>query len=191
MKKGYTIMLKRQNAAPRPVRFFPIFMAATLSVVIDSVRLLVNETVVGNLFDDVAFGAINLVEPYMMLVEFFSYLICVGGTAMSVRARGAKKPEEMQKIFNHCVTCCLLLGVFFFAVFSLFDEWFVTLVTQGSPAYSYTLEAFYWERFYLLLLPLYVFLFTYVLYFDGALVNSLTMVLMTIMDTGLSVYLGR
>ena len=184
-------MLKQQNATTSPVRFFPIFLAATLSVAIDSIRVLVNETVVGNLFDDVAFGAINLVEPYMMLVDFFSYLICVGGTAMIVRARGAKNPEEMQKLFNHCVTCCLTIGLVFFAVFSLFDEWFVTLVTQGSPAYSYTLEAFYWERFYLLLLPLYVFLFTYVLYFDGALVDSVTMVLMTIMDTGLSVYLGR
>jgi Na+-driven multidrug efflux pump len=166
-------------------------MAATLSVLIDSIRLLVNETVVGNLFDDVAFGAINLVEPYMILVEFFSYLICVGGTAMLVRARGAKKPEEMQRLFNHCVTCCLILGLFFFAVFSLFNEWFVSLVTQNSAAHPYTLEAFFWERFYLLLLPLYVFMFTYVLYFDGALVNSVTMVLMTIVDTGLSVYLGR
>ena len=88
-------MLKRQNVTTRPVRFFPIFTAATLSVLIDSIRLLVNETVVGNLFDDVAFGAINLVEPYMILVEFFSYLICVGGTAMLVRARGAKKPHAM------------------------------------------------------------------------------------------------
>ncbi len=184
-------MLKRQNDTPGSVRFFPIFLAATLSVVIDSIRLLVNETVVGNLFDDVAFGAINLVEPYMMLVEFFSYLICVGGTAMLIRARGAKKPEEMQKLFNHCVTCCLIIGLVFFAVFSLFNEWFVSLVTQNSAAHPYTLEAFFWERFYLLLLPLYVFLFTYVLYFDGALVDSVTMVLMTIVDTGLSVYLGR
>ena len=184
-------MLKRQNVTTRPVRFFPIFTAATLSVLIDSIRILVNETVVGNLFDDVAFGAINLVEPYMILVEFFSYLICVGGTAMLVRARGAKKPEEMRKLFNHCVTCCLMIGLFFFVVFSLFDEWFVSLVTQNSAAHPYTLEAFYWERFYLLLLPLYVFLFTYVLYFDGALVDSVTMVFMTIVDTGLSVYLGR
>ena len=148
-------MGKRQIAPARSVKFFPIFLAATLSVAIDSIRLIVNETVVGNLFDDVAFGAINLVEPYMLVVEFFSYLICVGGTAMIVRARGAEKPEEMQKLFNHCVSCCLIMGLLFFTVFSLFDEWFVTLVTQNSPAYPYTLEAFYWERFYLLLLPLY------------------------------------
>lgn len=184
-------MLKRQHAPERPVKFFPIFLAATLGVLIDSIRILVNEIVIGNLFDDVAFGAINLVEPYMIVVDFFSYLICVGGTAMIVRARGAKKPEEIRKLFNHCVTCCLITGLAFFVVYSLFDEWFVGLVTQNGPAFSYTMEAFYWERFYLLLLPIYVFLFTYVLYSGGALIVSINTVLVTVVDTGMSVYLGR
>lgn len=173
------------------VRFFPIFMAATLGVLVDSIRILVNEIVIGNIFDDVAFGAINLVEPYMILVEFFSYLVCVGGTAMIVRKRGAKKPEETRKLFNHCVTCCLILGLAFFTVFSLFDKWLVSLVTQNGPAYSYTMEAFYWERFYLMLVPIYVFLFTYALYSGGEIVDAITMVFMSVTDTGLSVVLGR
>ena len=183
--------MKRQKITPGPIRFFPIFMAATLGVLIDSIRILVNEIVVGNLFDDIAFGAINLVEPYMMLVDFFSYLICVGGTSMIVRARGAKKPEEEQKLFNHSVTCCLIMGAVFFVLFSFFDEWFVGLVAQKGPAFAYTMEVFYWERFYLLLLPIYVYLITYVLYSDGTLVVSLTMILEALVDTGLSVYLGR
>ena len=37
-------------------------MAATLSVLIDSIRLLVNETVVGNLFDDVAYEIVAYVS---------------------------------------------------------------------------------------------------------------------------------
>ena len=184
-------MLKRQDLPERPVKFFPIFLAATMGVLIDSIRILVNETVIGNLFDDVAFGAINLVEPYMIVVDFFSYLICVGGTAMIVRARGAKKPEEIRNLINHCITCCLITGLTFFLVYSLFDKWFVGLVTQHGPAFSYTLEAFYWERFYLLLLPIYVFLFTYVLYSGGALIVFINMVLLPIADTGLSFYLGQ
>ena len=72
------------------VGFFPIFLAATLAVMIDSVQLLIDEAVVGNLFDDVAFGAINLVEPYLLLEEFISCLICVGGTPLIVRTQGRK-----------------------------------------------------------------------------------------------------
>ena len=184
-------MVKRQTANLHTVRFFPIFLAATLAVMIDSVQLLIDETVVGNLFDDVAFGAINLLEPYLLLEEFFSYLICVGGTALIVRARGAKKPEELQKLFNHCVTCCLILGLVFCIVYSLFDESLVTLVAQDSPAYPFALQAFYWDRLYILILPLYVFLFTYVLYFDGALVDTISMLVMVLVNTGLSVFLGR
>ena len=184
-------MVKRQKATPPSVMFFPIFLAATLAVMIDSVQLLIDETVVGNLFDDVAFGAINLLEPYLLLEEFFSYLICVGGTALIVRARGANKPEEMQKLFNHCVTCCLLLGLVFCIVCSIFDESLVTLVAQDSPAYPFALQAFYWDRFYFLICPLYVFLFTYVLYFDGALVDTISMLVMVLVNTGLSVFLGR
>lgn len=97
----------------------------------------------------------------------------------------------MQKLFNHCVTCCLILGLVFCIVYSLFDESLVTLVAQDSPAYPFALQAFYWDRFYILILPLYVFLFTYVLYFDGALVDTISMLVMVLVNTGLSVFLGR
>ena len=79
------------------VGFFPIFLAATLAVMIDSVQLLIDEAVVGNLFDDVAFGAINLVEPYLL-----PHLR--RRNAADRPHTGAKKPEEMQRLFNHCVT---------------------------------------------------------------------------------------
>lgn len=72
----------------RKIKFFPIFLSATLALMVDNVQMLIDETVVGNLFDDVAFGAINILEPYLLLEEFVSYLICVGGTALIVRARG-------------------------------------------------------------------------------------------------------
>lgn len=104
LRKEYFIMLKRQTANLHTVRFFPIFLAATLAVMIDSVQLLIDETVVGNLFDDVAFGAINLLEPYLLLEEFFSYLICVGGTALIVRARGGGGGGESLMRCRSCST---------------------------------------------------------------------------------------
>ena len=183
-------MRKSQGAEARTVRFFPIFLAATLALIIDNIQMLIDETVVGNLFDDVAFGAINLLEPYLLLEEFISYLICVGGTALIVRARGANKPEEMQKLFNHCATCCLLLGLVFCIVCSFFDESLVTLVAQDSPAYPPALEAFYWDRFYYLICPLYDFLFTYVLYLRSAVVSSISVLVKLGINTALSIYLG-
>ena len=187
----YQIMGKRKNTNSSTVRFFPIFLPATLAVMIDNARLLIDETVVGNLFDDVAFGAINLLEPYLLLVEFASYLICVGGTALIVRARGEKKPDEMQKLYNHCVSCCLLLGLLFGAVYSLFDKTLVQWVAQDSAAYPYALQVFHWDCFDVMLLPLYDFLLTYVLYLGGSSVSSISMLVKLGVNTVLSIYLGK
>ena len=180
----------RKKEKMNTVRFFPIFLGATLAVMIDSAQILIDETVVGNLFDDVAFSAINLLEPYLLLVEFISYLICVGGTALSVRARGEKNPEKMQKLYNHSVTCCLIMGLLFCVVYSLFDESLVTLVASDSPAYPFSLQAFYWDRFNVMITPLYDFLFTYVLYLGSSLVSSISMLVKLGVNTALSIYLG-
>ena len=184
-------MRKRQGAEARTVRFFPVFLGATLAVMVDNARLLIDETIIGNLFDDVAFSAINLLEPYILLVEFASYLICVGGTALIVRARGAQKPEEMRRLYNHCVTCCLIMGLTFCAAYSLFDEAFVALVAGDSPAEPFALRVFYWDRFDSMILPLYDFLFTYSLYLGGALVSSISVLVKLGLNTVLSIYLGK
>ena len=60
-------MRKRQGAEARTVRFFPVFLGATLAVMVDNARLLIDETVIGNLFDDVAFSAINRNSRYLFL----------------------------------------------------------------------------------------------------------------------------
>lgn len=185
------IASKRQYANSSKIRFFPIFLTATMAVMVDYARILIDETIVGNLFDDVAFGAINLLEPYILLVEFASYLICVGGTALIVRAQGAKKTDEMQKIYNHCVSFCLLLGFLFGAVYFLFREPLVHLVAQDSVAYPYALQVFHWDCFDVMILSLYDFLFTCVLYLGGAWVSFISMFVKLVVNTVLSIYLGN
>ena len=178
------------EGSTNPVKFFPIFLGATLAAMIDSAQVLIDETVIGNLFDDAAFGAVNLLEPYLLLEEFVSYLICVGGTALLVRARGAKNTREMPKLYNHCVTCCLIAGLTFCTLYSLFDEQLVSLVARDSAAYPIALRAFYWDRFNSFVTPLYDFLYTYTLYFNGALFSSISMLVKLGVNTALSVYLG-
>ena len=57
------------------VYFFPIFTVATFAVFLDMVSIVLDEAIVGNMFDDTAFGALNLLEPYSRLENFLSYLI--------------------------------------------------------------------------------------------------------------------
>ena len=72
----------------KDVRFFPVFLGATAGVLLEVIATLVDEIVVGNLFDDAAFTAINLIEPYTVFEVFVAYLVTVAGAALIVRAHG-------------------------------------------------------------------------------------------------------
>lgn len=172
-------------------KFWPIFIVATLSVVFDDIQMLADEVIVGNLFDDVAFGAINLVEPYKMLNYFVTYLICIGGAGMIVRSKGAKDPAEMQRIFNHCVTSCLVAGVIFFTVYTIFSEQLVSMVAGDAPAYPYSLKVFYWDRFIDLINPLFAFFYSYVMYIGNKWVTFISMTIQLVLNILLSIYLGK
>ena len=151
----------------KSVRFFPIFLVASVFAIETAIESILDETVIGNLFDDVAFGAINLTEPYLTLAEFVSYLICVGGTALIVRAHGEGDREKMSNIFGHCITACVVVGVLFFAVYMIFSGPLVNLVAGGTEELEFSRQVFIGECFYVMGYPLCAFLQTYVLYRGG------------------------
>ena len=148
------------------VRFFPIFFVASIATMADYAGIILDETVAGNLFDDAAFAAINLLEPYTLFVTYASYLI-LAGAALIARAHSANDKSTVQGLFNHCVTCSLVVGALFFAVYTLFDAELVKSVADDSLAYSYAMDAFIGVRYTILFIPLYNFFYTFVLYMGG------------------------
>ena len=82
-------------------------------------------------------------------------------------------------------------GQFFFLIYTVLAEQLVALVAGNSEAYPYALEIFYWDRFYECLNPLYVFMFTYVLYTSRKLISFLGMLLQFVFNTALALVLGR
>ena len=48
----------------KDIRFFPIFIGATMGVMLVVIATLVDEIVVGNLFSDEAFASVNLITVY-------------------------------------------------------------------------------------------------------------------------------
>ena len=63
----------------KDIRFFPIFLGATVGVILEIVATIVDEVITGHLFADGAFAAVNLVEPLMFFEIFLAYLVAVGG----------------------------------------------------------------------------------------------------------------
>ncbi len=173
------------------VLFFPLFLASTCSNLLDIVSIFLDETIVGNLFDDAAFGAINAAEPYLLVQSFVSYLITIGGVSLIIRADAEKQHDRANAIFSHSITSCLLLGGIFFAIYSLFGTQMAVAVSGGTEVEAYVNQVILWTRLCVLVEPLYIFLFTYTLLRVGAFYALAVTIIEIFTNYKLSVLLGR
>ena len=173
------------------VYFFPIFTVATFAVFLDMVSIVLDEAIVGNMFDDTAFGALNLLEPYSRLENFLSYLICVGGCALIMRAHGEGDNKKMNDIFSLCISCCLIIGVLFVAVYTVFNGPLANIVAGESEAASSVQNLLSWDRLRLFVDPFHTFLITYVLYMGGLIFCVIALLVYISCNLGLSILLGK
>lgn len=154
-------------SSKKEVRFFPIFIGATLGVLLEIIATLVDEIVVGNVFNDEAFASINLIEPYTFFEVFIAYLFCVGGAALIVRAQGAGDRKKMSEIFSQTMILCGLAGIILTLIYVLFTPQLVRFVADDQSVYENALYYFKAMRFYPLVDMFDTFMFTYVLYRGG------------------------
>lgn len=151
----------------RDVRFFPIFLGAVTGVLLEIIATLVDEIIVGNLFDDAAFASVNLIEPYTFFEIFLAYLVTVAAAALIVRARGADDREKMGQLFSQTLIACGVCGAALTLVYVLFTPQLVRLVADNPAVYDNALAYFKAIRFYPLVDVFDTFMFTYVLYRGG------------------------
>ncbi|MBR2213842.1 MAG: hypothetical protein IJ889_05340 [Eubacterium sp.] len=172
------------------IKFFPVFMGATVGVILEIIGLLIDEIVVGNLSNDAAFASVNLIEPYTYLEVFLAYLVGVGGAALIVRAHGAGDKKRMSQIFSQTIIMCAIVGFTLTAIYVIFTPQLVHVVADKPEVYKYSLEYFNVMRFYPLLDMFDTFIFTYVLYRGGYVQFYTSMVARVVINAGLSWYLG-
>lgn len=155
-------MINKKN-----IRFFPIFLGATLGVVLEIISMLVDEIVVGNIFNDEAFASVNLIEPYTYFETFIAYLVCVGGAALIVRAQGAGDRKKKSEMFSQTIILCGICGIVLTLIYVLFTPQLVQFVADDPSVYENALDYFKAIRFYPLVDMFDTFLFAYVLYRGG------------------------
>ena len=71
----------------RDIRFFPVFLGATLGVLLEIIATLIDEIITGNLFTDAVFASVNLITPYTL----FEVCSCwtIPGICRAIRRRKA------------------------------------------------------------------------------------------------------
>ena len=172
------------------IRFFPIFIAATAGVILEIIATLVDEIVVGNIFNDEAFASVNLIEPYTFFEVFLAYLVCVGGAALIVRAQGADDHKKMSEIFSQTIILCGLCGIGLTLIYVLFTPQLVRFVADDPAVYDNALSYFKVMRFYPLVDMFDTFLFTYVLYRGGYVQFYIAIIFRIVINAVLSWLLG-
>jgi len=151
----------------KDVCFFPVFLGATAGVLLEVIATLVDEVVVGNLFDDAAFTSINLIEPYTVFEVFVAYLVTVAGAALIVRAHGASDREKMGELFSQTLIACGVCGAALTLIYVLFTPQLVRFVADDPAVYDKAYAYFTAIRFYPLVDMFDTFMFAYVLYRGG------------------------
>ena len=179
------------NLREGKVRFFPIFSIATFIAISGISEVLIDETVIGNLLDDVAFGAFNVLEPYQWVVALLCYLFTVGATALIVRALGGGDKERASRVFSHAITSCLGIGFLLCLAYALFGSQMASLVARDSELLDYSLIVLEVQKYTVIVVPLEVFLASCVLYLGGVVWSGLGTVIYMVSNISLSVLLGK
>ena len=151
----------------KDIPFFPVFFGATLGVVLEVIATLVDEIIVGNILDDEAFVAVNLIEPYTVFETFLAYMVTVAGAALIVRAHGAGDREKMSELFSQTMIMCGICGTILTLIYVLFTSQLVSFVADDPAVYENALGYFKAIRFYPLVDMFDTFLFAFVLYGNG------------------------
>ena len=110
---------------------------------------------------------------------------------MIVRARGENNKELMEKIFSHCITLCLLLGLLFAAIFTVFRPQLAYNVAGGTETMPYVLQVIFWDRLSVFMDPLMSFLLCYVLNMGGCGLVAVDTAVFMGSNTVLSVFLAK
>ena len=124
----------------KDIRFFPIFIGATMGVLLEVIATLVDEIVVGNLFSDEAFASVNLIEPYIQFEVFAAYLVTVAAPALIMRAHGAGDRKRMGELFSQAILVCGLSGAGLTLIYVLFTPQLVRFVANDPSVYEHALS---------------------------------------------------
>ena len=141
-------MKRNKLSDQRDIRFFPVFLGATLGVLLEIIATLIDEIITGNLFTDEVFASVNLITPY-------------------VRARGAGDGIRMSELFSQTIIVCGLVGAALTLIYVVFTPRLVRLVADDPAVYDNALAYFKAMRFYPLVDVFDTFMFAYVLYQGG------------------------
>ena len=92
-------------------RLFRACISPILMMIAISVYSVVDGFFVSNFAGNIAFAAVNIVWPFVMLCGTIGFMMGTGGTALVAKRMGEKKTEDANCLFFNCVVVTASIGI--------------------------------------------------------------------------------
>lgn len=171
------------------VKFRSMFIAATMSMLVEYIMSLTDKIIAGNLLETSALSALTLTEPLTLLIAFVSCVLSAGAGVQVSAALGKGDQKKAEQQFSQILILAVGIGTIATIVYIVFTEQIVAALAGGQPEARYVAEYFDYARFLPIPMLLNAVLFPVVLYRGGEKYCNMSAALSVVGNIGVSVVL--
>lgn len=171
------------------IKFKGIFIASTLSMLIEYLMSLSDKIISGNMIGAEVLSAIILVEPFTLLAAFAACVLADITGAPVTEAIGKGDQKRAEQYFSQSLLLAVGIGLFLTVVYVVFTEQLVELVAGTSGQAVYVYDYFFWLRFLPVPMLLNAVLYPVVLYRGGEKYCNISAACSVLSNIGLSLIL--
>lgn len=172
------------------VKFRSMFIAATMSMLVEYIMSLTDKIIAGNFLETSALSALTLTEPLTLLIAFVSCVLSAGAGVQVSAALGKGDQKKAEQQFSQILILAVGIGTIATIVYIVFTEQIVAALAGGQPEARYVAEYFDYARFLPIPMLLNAVLFPVVLYRGGEKYCNMSAALSVVGNIGVSVVLA-
>ena len=111
---------------------------------------IIDAVFIGQGVDTNALGAINLINPFILLINAANMLICIGGVAIYAVRIGKGDVEGANKVFRHGMILISCAAVVFSVVGVFFTDEVCTMLGAGETFHHLSVEYLFWYSVFII-----------------------------------------
>ena len=171
------------------IKFRSMFIAATMSMLVEYIMSLTDKIIAGNLLETSALSALTLTEPLTLLIAFVSCVLSAGAGVQVSAALGKGDQKKAEQQFSQILMLAVGIGAIATVVYIVFTEQIVAALAGGQPEVKYVAEYFDFARILPIPMLLNAVLFPVVLYRGGEKYCNMSAALSVVGNIGVSIVL--
>ena len=136
--------------APSLIKLFRYIIPATIGQAVFFLFTIIDGIFVGNGVGETALGAVNIVLPFVLILNAVNMLIAIGGATVAAVAKGSNDHKRMNLSFLHAVTFATALMIVLSLVCVVFRKQIGYLLGANETYIDYVTDYLFYYSLFLL-----------------------------------------